>query len=612
MDQFCQNESARSMFQTFEDKSDPAASAERLHALRDLMHVRKIDVFLVPRADAHLGENVAPRDERLAWLTGFTGSAGYCIVAGNDAAIFVDGRYQLQVRKQVDQRLFAIALHPDDPAADWIRQKAPNGATVGFDPWLQTAEQIEELSASLASAGIVLKPVENMIDAIWSDQPLPPAGPIVAHPESLAGRTSADKRRSLAEELVKEGISATILTLPDSLSWLFNIRGSDFARTPSVAAFAILHDSGRADFFCSAVKLNEGIRDHLGADVTVHEPEELGPHLDRMTGRVAVDKRTAPLWVSDRLNSRGIEVVWRRDPCILPKACKTHEEIVGARTAHLRDGAAVIEFLAWLDAERGPRNPSEIELVRRLEETRAATGELQDLAFDTICGSGPNGAIVHYRVTEATNRAIEDGEIVLIDSGAQYRDGTTDITRTLAIGDPAIAAIRPYTLVLKGLIALSRLRFPEGCSGRDIDAIARQDLWRAGLDFDHGTGHGVGSFLSVHEGPQGISRRNTEALRPGMIVSNEPGYYREGAFGVRLENLLLVREPAQTEGGDRAMLSFETLTLVPFDRRLIDPALLTAEEIEWLDSYHRRVFEAHRSSLTSGAADWLDAACAPI
>ncbi len=600
------------MFQTFEDKSDPAASAERLHALRNLMQARKIDVFLVPRADAHQGENVAPRDERLAWLTGFTGSAGYCIVSGNQAALFVDGRYQLQVRKQVDPKLFAMRRHPEDRAADWIRQNAPNGTTIGFDPWLHTVEQSEELGNALAPDGIVLKPVENLIDEIWSDQPAPPAGPIVAHPDSLAGRSSSDKRRSLADGLAKEDISATILTLPDSISWLLNIRGSDFARTPSVAAFGILHNNGRADLFCSATKLSEAVRDHLGADVSVHEPEAFGPHLDRMSGRVAVDRRTAPLWVSERLRNRGTEVVWRPDPCILPKACKTQEEIAGARAAHLRDGAAVIEFLAWLDAEQAPGNLTEIDLVRRLENARAATGELRDLAFDTICGSGPNGAIVHYRVTEATNRTIQDGDLVLIDSGGQYRDGTTDITRTLAIGQPSVAAITPYTLVLKGLIALSRLRFPEGCSGRDIDAIARQDLWRVGLDFDHGTGHGVGSFLSVHEGPQGISRRNTEPLRPGMIVSNEPGYYREGAFGVRLENLLLVRDSATTEGGDRPMLSFETLTLVPFDRRLIDATLLTTEERDWLDSYHRQVCEAHRSSLSRGAADWLAAACAPI
>ncbi len=600
------------MFQTFEDKSDPAASAERIYALRALMRARNIDVFLVPRSDAHQGENVAPRDERLAWLTGFTGSAGYSIVAVDDAAIFVDGRYQLQVRNQVDPKLFAIRKHPDERAADWIRQKVRNGATVGFDPWLHTAEQIEELRTALAPDGIALKPVANLIDEVWSDQPAPPAAPIVVHPNALAGRSSSDKRESLAAELAKDGISAAILTLPDSLSWLLNIRGSDVARTPSVAAAAILHNNGRVDLFCNSAKLDEGARHHLGADVTLHEPEAFGSHLDGLSGKVAVDRRTAPLWVSERLRNRGTEVVWRPDPCILPKACKTQEEIAGARNAHLRDGAAVIEFLVWLDAERGSKDLTEIDLVKRLEQARAASGELKDLAFDTICGSGPNGAIVHYRVTEATNRAIRDGDIVLIDSGAQYRDGTTDITRTLAFGEPSAAAIRPYTLVLKGLIALSRLRFPEGCSGRDIDAIARQDLWRAGFDFDHGTGHGVGSFLSVHEGPQGISRRSMEPLRAGMIVSNEPGYYREHAFGVRLENLLLIREPEKTDGGDRAMLSFETLTLVPFDRRLIDPTLLTTEETEWLDSYHRRVFEAHRSSLSGEAADWLGAACEPI
>jgi Xaa-Pro aminopeptidase len=316
--------------------------------------------------------------------------------------------------------------------------------------------------------------------------------------------------------------------------------------------------------------------------------------------------------VSDRLKNRGIDVVWRPDPCIVPKACKTQEEISGARVAHLRDGTAITEFLAWLASQQVPQDLTEIDLVRRLEEARVATDKLRDLAFDTICGSGPNGAIIHYRVTERTNRRLLNNDLVLVDSGAQYSDGTTDVTRTLAIGDPPVAAIRPYTLVLKGLIALSRLRFPEGCTGRDIDAIARQDLWRAGLDYDHGTGHGVGSFLSVHEGPQGISRRNMETLRTGMIVSNEPGYYREDHFGIRLENLLVVREPATYDGGDRAMLSFETLTLVPFDRRLIDLGLLTPHETEWLDLYHRRVHDTLSSSLSKEANIWLAAACEPI
>jgi Xaa-Pro aminopeptidase len=600
------------MIQTFEDTTNPAASAERLHALREQMLVEKLDVFLVPRADAHQGENVAPRDERLAWLTGFTGSAGLCVVAMDDAAIFVDGRYLLQVRKQVDPALFTIKQHPGDKPADWIRQMSRKGVSVGFDPWLHSAEQIEDMTAALSPEGKELKPVRNLVDAIWPDQPPPPAGIVVLHPVSLAGRTASDKRKSLAAELAKERLAATILTLPDSLSWLLNIRGSDFARTPTVAAFGILHDSGRLDFFCSSEKLNDSTRRHLGSEVTIFEPEEFGPQMDRIAGRIAVDRSTAPLWVSERLKRPGIDIVWRRDPCILPKACKSQEEIAGARAAHLRDGAAITEFLTLLDAEQGRHDLTEIDLVKRLEKARAATGELRDLAFDTICGSGPNGAIVHYRVTKKTNRLLEKDDIVLIDSGAQYCDGTTDVTRTLAIGDPPIAAITPYTLVLKGLISLSRLRFPEGCSGRDIDAIARQDLWRAGFDYDHGTGHGVGSFLSVHEGPQGISRRNMEVILPGMIVSDEPGYYREGAFGIRLENLLLVREPETTDFGDRAMLSFETLTLVPFDRRLIDPSLLTSDETDWLNSYHRHVRDTLRPLVSRDAATWLASACEPI
>jgi Xaa-Pro aminopeptidase len=600
------------MIQTFEDTTNPAASDERLHALREQMLAEKLDVFLVPRADAHQGENVAPRDERLAWLTGFTGSAGLCVVAMDDAAIFVDGRYLLQVRNQVDPTFFTIKQHPGDKPADWIREVSQKGVSVGFDPWLHTAEQIEDMSAALSPHGAEVKPARNLVDAIWPDQPPPPAGLVVSHPVSRAGRTASDKRKSLAAELEKEKLAATILTLPDSLSWLLNIRGSDFARTPTVAAFGILHDSGSLDFFCSSVKLTDSARRHLGVEVTIHEPEEFGPQLDRIAGRIAVDRNTAPLWVSERLRGRGIDVVWRRDPCILPKACKTQEEISGARIAHARDGAAITEFLTLLDGEQGRQDLTEIDLVERLEKARAATGELRDLAFDTICGSGPNGAIVHYRVTKRTNRKIQKDDIVLIDSGAQYCDGTTDVTRTLAIGNPPVAAITPYTLVLKGLISLSRLRFPEGCSGRDIDAIARQDLWRAGLDYDHGTGHGVGSFLSVHEGPQGISRRNMETLLPGMIVSNEPGYYREGAFGIRLENLLLVRQPETTDCGDRAMLSFETLTLVPFDRRLIDPSMLTSDEADWLDSYQRHVRDTLRPLLSHEAATWLKAACEPI
>lgn len=600
------------MFQSFEDKADPAESAERLNALRALMLAQGIDAFLVPRSDSHQGENVAPRDERLAWLTGFTGSAGNCIVAMHVAAIFVDGRYLLQVKKQVDPRLFSTKQHPDERATDWIRQILRKGAVVGFDPWLHTVEQIDDMTVALAPDEIAFRPVENLIDAIWSDQPSAPSGPIVAHPETLAGRTSSNKRHCLAGELADEGIAATILTLPDSLSWLLNIRGSDFARTPTVSAYGILHDSGRVDLFCSTEKLNDDVRCHLGTEVKIHDRDEFGPHLDRLSGRIAVDRKVTPVWVSERLNNRRTDVVWRRDPCILPKACKTQEEISGARAAHVRDGAAITEFLTWLDAQQGRQSLTEIDLVRRLEEARAATGKLHDLAFDTICGSGPNGAIIHYRVTERTNRRLKDNDLVLVDSGAQYSDGTTDITRTLAIGDATVAVIRPYTLVLKGLIALSRLRFPEGCTGRDIDAMARQYLWQAGLDYDHGTGHGVGSFLSVHEGPQGISRRSMETLRAGMIVSNEPGYYRVDHFGIRLENLLLVREPKNIVNGDRTMHYFETLTLVPFDRRLIDSRLLASHEIEWLDQYHRRVYDTLFSNLSQKAAAWLTAACEPI
>jgi Xaa-Pro aminopeptidase len=404
-----------------------------------------------------------------------------------------------------------------------------------------------------------------------------------------------------------------VLTLPDSIAWLLNLRGADIPRTPVALAFAILHADGTAELFAEPARIGPETAAHLGPEVAVRPPANFGPRLDALRGRIVVDRASAPVWVSDRIRAAGAaEVVFAPDPCALPKACKTPAEIAGARAAHLRDGAAMAEFLAWLDAEAPKGGLTEIAVVARLEDFRRAGGDLRDISFETICGAGPNGAIVHYRVSEATDRPVTPGEILLVDSGAQYLDGTTDVTRTVAIGPVRADAVRPFTLVLKGLIAMSRLRWPAGLAGREIDAVARTPLWAAGLDYDHGTGHGVGSYLGVHEGPAGLSRRSAEPIRPGMILSIEPGFYREGAFGIRIENLAVVREPETPEGGERPMLGWETLTLAPIDRRLIDAALLDPAERAWLDAYHARVLAELAPLVAPATADWLAAACAPL
>ena len=600
------------MLQDFRRRTTPETGAPRVAALRAAMAEAGVDAFLVPRADAHQGENVAARDERLAWLTGFTGSAGLAVVTRDRAAIFVDGRYRLQVKGEVDTSLFEVMRHPEDKPEDWLAAALPGGGRLGFDPWLHPAKDVETLGEALGPRQIGLARVANLVDRAWPDQPPPPAGPIVPHPVEIAGLTSAEKRAELARGLAGRDLAAAVLTLPDSIAWLLNVRGSDIARTPVPLGFAVLGADGGVALFTDPSKLDARARAHLGPEVTVAAPDGFGPALDALRGRVAVDRTTAPAWVADRLQAAGAEVVWERDPCILPKAQKNPAELDGVRAAHLRDGAAVATFLAWLDAEAPKGRLTEIDVVRRLEGSRAAGCRLRDISFDTICGAVRPGAIVHYRVSEATNRPVAPGELLLVDSGAQYPDGTTDITRTVAVGPVPAEAVRPFTLVLKGMIAMSRLRWPEGLAGRDIDAVARAALWRAGLDYDHGTGHGVGAYLGVHEGPASLSRRGLEPLLPGMILSIEPGYYREDAFGIRCENLGIVTPPSVPDGGERPMLGFETLTLAPFDRRLIDPALLDPDERAWLDAYHARVAASLTPLVERETAIWLAAACDPL
>ena len=599
------------MVQTFDSHASPDQGPPRLAALRARLGAMGLAGFLVPRADVHQGEYVAARDERLQWLTGFTGSAGFCIVLPDVAGVFIDGRYRTQVKAQVDLSVFSPVPWPEVKPGDWVKENLAEGV-VGFDPWLHTAEEVERLQRALEGSGVTLLSVsENPVDAIWPDQPAAPFGKAFVHPVELAGESHEAKRARLAEGLRKAGQKAAVVTLPDSLCWLLNVRGADVPKNPVLHGFAVLHDDGRVDLFVTPAKLDEAVRTHLGAEVSAHPVEGFAGALKTLQGPVRVDKGTAPLAVSDILKGAGVEVAWGDDPCRLPKACKNAAEIAATREAHLRDGAAMVEFLRWLDEASPSGGLTEISVVQALEGFRRATNALHDISFDTICGAGPNGAIMHYRVTEETNRPVGQNELLLVDSGAQYLDGTTDITRTVAVGDPGQEARACYTRVLQGLIAISRVRFPKGLPGRDIDALARFNLWVAGQDYDHGTGHGVGAFLSVHEGPQRISRVSEVPLEPGMILSNEPGYYREGAFGIRLENLIVVEE-APALGDNRAQMSFETLTFVPFDRRLILREELSPGERRWLDGYHAEVLEKLGKRVSGATLDWLKDACAPI
>ncbi len=600
-------------FQDFDRTTRPEQGPPRLAALRAEMARAGLDGFLVPRADAHQGEWVAARDERLAWLTGFTGSAGFCAVTADRAGLFVDGRYRLQAREQVALDHFTPLDWPETALADWLKQALPDGGRVGFDPWLHVRKEIDELRRALDGSGIELAETDNLIDRIWTDRPPPPAGPIMAHPLDLAGESAADKRARLGRELAERGAKAAVLTLPDSICWLLNIRGRDLPHMPVVLAFALLHADARVDLFVDPARADAALRAHLGAGVALHPPGTFAEALAALEGPVLVDPATAPLAVAGLLERAGVAVIDGADPCILPKARKTAAEIAGMRAAHRRDAVAMARFLHWLDGLGDDPGVTEIDVVERLEAFRRDTGQLVDISFETICGAGPHGAIVHYRVTRDSNRPVRGGELLLVDSGAQYADGTTDITRTVAIGPVDPAARRAFTLVLKGMIAVSRARWPKGLAGRDLDPLARAALWRAGMDYDHGTGHGVGAFLGVHEGPQRISRLSAVALEPGMILSNEPGHYREGAWGIRIENLVVVREAAPPAGADdRPMLEFETLTLAPIDRRLIDAARLSPSERDWLNAYHARVRDTVAPLCPPEVARWLDRACAPI
>ncbi|MCH2093830.1 MAG: aminopeptidase P family protein [Rhodobacteraceae bacterium] len=594
------------MLQSFDESASPEHGPSRLSALRSALIENDLDGFLVPRSDVYQGEYVAPCDERLAWLTGFTGSAGFCVALRDTAGIFVDSRYRVQVRDQVAS-VFSPIDWPETSLGAWVSAHLSKGTALGFDPWLHSVAQLRDLEAT--TPGIRLRRSANLVDAIWADRPDPPLGRIFAQPVALSGEAHEQKIKRLAASLGPA--QAAVITLPDSIAWLLNIRGSDIPRNPVPHAFAILRADDRVSLFVEPTKVQD-LGDHLGPQVDLYDLKDFERMLPDVMGPVQIDPTSVPVAVFDLLQAAGVQIIEAPDPCILPKACKTETEIEGTRIAHQRDGAAMVRFLAWLDAQP-TGSLTEIDVVRALEDERRATNALRDISFDTISGSGPNGAIVHYRVTEKSNRRITNGDLLLIDSGGQYVDGTTDITRTVAIGEVGQDEKEAFTRVLKGMIAVSRVRWPKGLAGRDLDALARVALWEAGQDYGHGTGHGVGSYLCVHEGPQRLSRSGTQDLLPGMILSNEPGFYKEGAFGIRIENLILVQEaerlPQQTVS---SMLTFETLTYVPLDRRLILTGLLTSAERTWIDRYHETC-AARLSPLLEGAPlRWLTEVTQPL
>ncbi len=608
------------MFQTFDSAGDPSVGKPRVKLLRQWLAKNDLDGFLVPRADEHQGEYVADRSARLKWLTGFSGSAGVALVLGDRAFMFVDGRYTLQVRGEVDLDIFAIESLVDNPPASWIKDNLGKGARLGFDPWLHTINEVKALKASAEQSGATLVPLEkNPIDAVWKDQPAPPVAPVEIHPIGFAGELAKDKLVRLAAAIAKDGATHAVLTDPSSIAWAFNIRGGDVPHTPLALGFAILAADGKHQLFMDQRKFSRTVAAYLTQLADLHEPGEFEAAVTALAkggAKIALD----PVLAADKLRmlveDNGGAVVLAPDPARIPRATKNQAEIAGSRAAHRRDGAAVAKLLRWLERQK-PGKLDEITVVTKLEEARRQTGEetqmpLRDVSFDTISGAGPNGAIMHYRVSRATNRKLAKGELFLLDSGAQYQDGTTDITRTVPIGQPTEEMRERFTLVLKGMIGISTLRFPAGTRGSEIDAVARMALWKHGCDFAHGTGHGVGSYLAVHEGPQRIARTGTEKLLAGMMLSNEPGYYKEGSYGIRIENLILVTPAEEVEGGDIAMHDFETLTLAPIDKRLIRTDMLNREELQWLDAYHARVLAEIGPMLDGETLAWLEIATAPL
>jgi Xaa-Pro aminopeptidase len=603
-------------FQTFEDHSERAESPARVKALRTELARRGLTGFIVPHADRYQSEYLPPSEERLAWLTGFTGSAGLALVLMDRAVLFTDGRYTLQARDQVDTSLFAVEHLVETPPDQWLELNLTANDRIGYDPWLHTADGAEKLAKACTAAGASLIPIEpNLIDALWTDRPAPPLGPVVLHDLRFAGEAAAIKLDRIRAELRKLKADALVVSDPHAVAWTFNIRGSDVSHTPLPLSSAIVPQEGRPALFIDGRKLSNDVRHRLEELAEVRAPDDFSgavAALGRENKSLRLDQATASDALARLAAGGGGKAARGADPIALMKAVKNPAEIAGAHAAQRRDGVAVTRFLAWLDREAPGGKLTEIDAVAALESFRRDGGELKDISFPTISGAGPDGAIVHYRVTRKTNRRLAAGDLFLIDSGGQYPDGTTDITRTVIIGEPTAEMRERFTRVLKGHIALARAVFPDGTTGAQLDPLARLALWQAGLDFDHGTGHGVGSYLSVHEGPARISKLGTTPLKRGMILSNEPGYYKPGHYGIRIENLVLVTAAPDVAGAEQPLNCFETVTLAPIDQRLIDPHLLHGDELIWLDTYHARVHEALAPLVDGETRAWLSAATRPL
>lgn len=593
--------------------------ADRLAALRDQLKRDRLDGFIVPLTDEHMSEYVGSYAQRLAWLTGFQGSAGTAAVLPEEAAIFVDGRYTIQVRQQVSPTEWSYQSVPETSVSRWLKENAPNGARIGYDPWLHTAEWVKQATAQLAAKGAELVAVgRNPIDAVWADRPEPSKARLTVQPDEYAGKGSAEKRHDMADWLAKEGADAAVLAALDSIAWTFNIRGADVTHTPVALAFALVHADGTADLFVEGEKIGDDVRAHLGNGVRLHERHEFESYLKSLSGKlVAVDPERSVAAISQALEAGGARILSRRDPAVLPKAVKNPVEVAGHKAAQARDGAAVSRFLKWIEDEAPNGGVDEMTAASKLLGLRQQLGGLKDLSFDTISAFGPNGALPHYKGTAESNLPFTTGTLYLVDSGGQYQDGTTDITRTVPIGQPTAEMVDRFTRVLQGHIAIATATFPKGTRGSQLDSFARRSLWEAGCDFAHGTGHGVGAFLAVHEGPQRIAPVGSsqsggdEPLQAGMIISNEPGYYKQGEYGIRIENLVLVVEKP-VAGGDKETLGFETLTYVPIEKKLVDASMLSDRELGWLNDYHAKVLALIGPQLEGEDKAWLERQCAPL
>ncbi|CDZ46169.1 aminopeptidase P family protein [Neorhizobium galegae] len=609
------------MFQSFEVKSAPQFGRDRVSALRAKFADLGIDGFLIPRADEYQGEYVPASAERLSWLTGFTGSAGMALITQREAIVFVDGRYVTQLAEQVDGSMFTAGDLVNEPPHVWLPRHGAKGFRLGIDPWLHAGAEVRRLEKALAEIGGSLVLLDaNPLDAIWADRPAEPLGAVSIQKQEHAGTLASEKIAAIASQVKEKGAGAVVIADPTSVAWIFNIRGDDVPHTPYPLSRAIIPAEGRAEIFLDPLKTGIEQAAYLAQICVQRPPSEFLARLAAFSAdgaKILIDPELTPLALTKAITAAGGEVIEASDPAKLPRACKNREELDGSAKAHLQDGAAMVEYLCWLDAQ-APGTITEIDAVKALEATRARVGQnmqnpLKDISFDTISGAGEHGAVIHYRVTTETNRKLEAGELFLVDSGAQYVNGTTDITRTVAVGSVPEEHKRFFTLVLKGMFGISMARFPKGTRGCDLDPLARIALWKAGGDYAHGTGHGVGSYLSVHEGPQRISRLATQELLPGMILSNEPGYYRPGSFGIRIENLIYVKAAEDIDGGDQPMLAFETLTWCPIDRRLVLPDLMTAEELGWLNGYHAAVREKLLPLIDDEAVKtWLVKATEPL